>query len=140
MTQVHRSKRLQQRQDRRGIATVEFAICAPIFFLVVLASFEFAWLQVIRHTADNAAYEAARHVAVPGASATEATNRTLELMNAVGANGVAVTITPTTITPDTAEVTVQVAIPMSQNSLTIGRFTGAQTLTSTSTMKTERGD
>ena len=45
---------------RRGATAVEFAITAPIFFLFLLASFEFGWLNVIRHTADNAAYEAAR--------------------------------------------------------------------------------
>jgi len=45
---------------RRGATTVEFAITAPVFFLFLLAAFEFGWLNVIRHTADNAAYEAAR--------------------------------------------------------------------------------
>ena len=33
---------------------------APMFVLFLMASFEFGWLNVLRHTADNAAYEAAR--------------------------------------------------------------------------------
>ncbi len=43
---------------RRGAAAVEFG-SAPIFFLFVFALFEFTWTNVLRHTADNAAYEAA---------------------------------------------------------------------------------
>ena len=127
-------------KSRRGVATVEFAICAPIFFLAVFASFEFAWLQVVRHTPDNAAYEAARHVVVPGASSAEAVVRAEELMNAVGANGFTVDINPSVITKDTTEVTVSIDIPMSQNSLTIGRFSSSNTMTRTATMRTERGD
>ena len=46
--------------------SVEFAITAPIFFLFLLAAFEFGWMNVMRHTADNAAYEAARAAMVPG--------------------------------------------------------------------------
>lgn len=126
--------------ERRGVATVEFAICAQIFFLVVLASFEFSWLQVIRHTADNAAYEAARHVVVPGATAAEAEARCQDLMNAVGARGVTIAITPSVITPATQQVTVRVDVPLIDNSLTIGRFSSQETLTSTATLKTERGD
>ena len=47
-------------RTRRGATTVEFAIVAPVFFLFLLASIEFSRLNIIRHTADNAAYEAAR--------------------------------------------------------------------------------
>ena len=61
-----------RRSKRAGAVTAEFAITAPIFFLFLLAAFEFGWLNVIRHTADNAAYEAARTVIVPGATVADA--------------------------------------------------------------------
>ncbi|MCG8448622.1 MAG: pilus assembly protein [Pirellulales bacterium] len=55
-----------RRQHRAGATATEFAIVAPIFFLFIFVSFEFSRLNVIRHTADSAAYEAARQAMVPG--------------------------------------------------------------------------
>src|SRR4051795_10105586 len=91
-------------QGRVGAVAVEFAITAPIFFLFLLAAFEFGWLNVIRHTADNAAYEAARSVIVPGASANEAIAKAQGLLNIVGARGAKISITPATVTTSTTEV------------------------------------
>jgi Flp pilus assembly protein TadG len=125
---------------RRGAVAVEFAITAPIFFLFLLAAFEFGWLNVIRHTADNAAYEAARSVMVPGASAAEATAKATSVLNVVGARGAKINITPSNITNSTTEVTVAIDIPMSSNGLITPRFTGKTTLHSESTLKTERAN
>src|SRR5712671_2452554 len=110
-------------QGRRGAVAVEFAITAPIFFLFLLASFEFGWLNVIRHTADNAAYEAARTVVVPGATAAEATAKANSILNVVGARKAKIQITPANITASTTEVTVAIDIPMSSNGLITPRFT-----------------
>src|SRR5690349_25138936 len=101
--------------SRRGAAAVEFAITAPVFFLFLLAAFEFGWLNVLRHTADNAAYEAARAAMVPGATAADATAKATGLLNIVGARGAKVVITPAAITPSTAEVTVAIDVPMTRN-------------------------
>ena len=80
--------------NRRGATAVEFAITAPMFFLFLLAAFEFGWLNVMRHTADNAAYEAARTAMVPGATAADATTKAKTLLNIVGTRGATVTVTP----------------------------------------------
>jgi Flp pilus assembly protein TadG len=123
---------------RDGAVAVEFAITAPIFFLFLLAAFEFGWLNVVRHTADNAAYEAARSVIVPGATAAEATAKAISILNVVGARDAKVKITPGNISNSTTEVTVAVDIPMKSNGLITPRFTGSTTLHSESTLKTER--
>src|SRR5262245_32680471 len=114
----------RRRDPRTGAVAVEFAITAPIFLLFLLAAFEFGWLNVMRHTADNAAYEAARTAIVPGATAAEALAKANSILNVVGARGVTVNITPTTITNSTASVTVAVDLPMSNNGLITPRFTG----------------
>jgi Flp pilus assembly protein TadG len=119
---------------------VEFAFTAPIFFLFLMAAFEFGWLNVLRHTADNAAYEAARTAMVPGATATEAHNQANAILNIVGARAANVTVTPSTITSDTEEVTVQVDIPLNNNGLIVPRFTKNKTLSSSSTLRTERAE
>jgi Flp pilus assembly protein TadG len=126
--------------DRRGAAAVEFAITAPIFFAFLLAAFEFGWLNVIRHTADNAAYEAARTTMVPGATAAEARRKANNLLRIVGTRGARVTVTPAALTPDTKEVTVAIDIPMNRNGLIIPRFTKNKTLHTESTLRTERAD
>ncbi len=87
-------QRTRCRTGRRGATAVEFAITAPVFFLFLLAAFEFGWLNVMRHTADNAAYEAARAAMVPGATAAEATAKANTILQIVGARGAKVSITP----------------------------------------------
>jgi Flp pilus assembly protein TadG len=127
-------------KQRRGAAAVEFALTAPIFFAFLLAAFEFGWLNVLRHTADNAAYEAARTAMVPGATAAEARRKANNLLRIVGARGARVTLTPTTLTPDTEQVTVEVDIPMNRNGLIVPRFTSNTTIHSESTLRTERAE
>jgi Flp pilus assembly protein TadG len=119
---------------------VEFAITAPVFFLFLLAAFEFGWLNVIRHTADNAAYEAARTVVVPGATAAEATAKAQSLLDIVGTRGATVTVMPGVITNETEQVTVAIDVPMASNGLIVPRFTSQTVLHSEATLKTERAE
>jgi Flp pilus assembly protein TadG len=117
---------------------VEFAIVAPVFFIFIITAFEFGRLNVIRHTADNAAYEAARHAMVPGATSGEAVAKATSILNVVGTRGARVTIDPTTLTPEVDTVVVTVEVPLAQNGWIAPRFTSTTTLRSVSTMRTER--
>lgn len=119
---------------------VEFALMAPVFFLFLFASFEFGRLNVIRHTADHAAYEAARTAMVPGATANDAKSMATNLLKAVGARAATITVTPSVLGVDSDEVTVQIQIPMNKNGLIVPHFTSATTITATSTLRTERLD
>ena len=123
---------------RRGATTVEFALVAPVFFLVLMSMFEFSRLNVLRHTADNAAYEAARAAIVPGATTDDARAEAQRLLTVVGARGATIDFNPRTITRDTEEVTVTVSLPLDRNGWVVPRFTRGKTLTSRSTMRTER--
>jgi Flp pilus assembly protein TadG len=125
---------------RRGAAVVEFAITVPIFFLFLLAAFEFGWMNVLRHTADNAAYEAARAAMVPGGTAADATAKANSILKIVRARNAKVTVTPAVITTTTKEVTVDVDVPLSSNALVLPRFTSKTVLHSESTLRTERAD
>jgi Flp pilus assembly protein TadG len=125
---------------RAGVTVVEFAIVAPIFFLFLLASFEFGWMNVLRHTADNAAYEAARTAMVPGASAGDAVAKANAILSVVKARDATVTVTPTVITQATDHVTVAIDVPMNSNALVVPRFTGTKTIHCTATLRTERVD
>jgi Flp pilus assembly protein TadG len=130
----------RQHTRRRGAAAVEFAITAPVFFVFLLAAFEFGWLNVLRHTADNAAYEGARAAMVPGATAAEAKNKANSILKIVGAKKATVSITPSVLSPSTKEVTVAVDMPMKSNGLIVARFTKKTILHSESTLRTERAE
>jgi len=125
-------------RSRRGATAAEFALTAPVFILFLLASFEFGWLNVLRHTSDNAAYEAARYAMVPGGTAAEAKAKANSILNIIGARGAVVTVNPATITTTTKEVTVSIDIPLKKNALVVPKFTGKKTLHSEATMRTER--
>lgn len=132
------AKRNFRRSERHGAVVVEFAICAPLFFLVVLTLMEFSWLNVVRHTADNAAYEAARVAMVPGATAAEAVAEAERLLGVVGARGAVVTVDPPNLGPESTQVTVEVNLPLDRNGLVVPRFVGGRQIESSSTLRTER--
>jgi Flp pilus assembly protein TadG len=124
--------------SRRGATIAEFALTVPIFFLFLMAAFEFGWLNVIRHTADNAAYEAARPARVPGGTAAEARTKANKILSAVGARNAVVTVSPSVLNSSTKEVTVTIDVPVNDNALVFSKFTRNGSLHSTATMRTER--
>ena len=124
--------------DRHGATLVEFALVAPIFFLLLFAGIEFAALSTIRSTAHNAAYEAARKVVVPGAQASEAADEARRILAIVGVRTADVSVEPSVISGDTEEVTVAIGIPYAENALFTPMFTGQLIIRSSITMQTER--
>lgn len=79
-------------------------------------------MNMIRHSVDNAAYEAARRVIVPGATAEEARTTAEGVMRVVWANGVAVDVDPPFLQNSTPEVVVTVSVPADGNGLVAPRF------------------
>jgi Flp pilus assembly protein TadG len=140
MTFQRLTNKRRKQHAKRGAVAVEFALTVPVFFLFLLAAFEFGWLNVMRHTADNAAYEAARAAMVPGATAADATAKANSILKIVGARNAKITITPATLTTATKTVTVAVDLPMNSNGLIVPRFTSKTTLHSQSTLGTERAE
>jgi len=138
MPALSKKRRPLRPRHRTGAVTVEFALTASVFFLFLMAAFEFGWLSVLRHTTDNAAYEAARHAMVPGATVAEARDKANGLLSIVGARNATITVTPSVLTTETEEVTVQIDVPMNSNGLILSRFTSGMTITGTSTLRTER--
>jgi Flp pilus assembly protein TadG len=131
-TLATRNPKLETR--RTGAAAVEFAIVAPIFFMLVLATLEFGRLNIIRHTADQAAYEAARFAMVPGATAAEARSKAESMLKIVGARDSKITV----VGPTDDKVTVTVDVPLNKNGWVAPKFTKNKTIRATSTLKTER--
>ncbi len=116
---------------------VEFAIVAPIVFLLFFASLEFCRVSMIRHTADNAIYEGARRAMIPGGTAAEAHDTTAAVLSTLGVNSVNITVTPATIDKTTREVTVRVRIPLDGNSFVPNQFFAGKSIERELTMLRE---
>ena len=133
------NRRLSRSTDsRRGATAVEFALVAPIFFMVLIASIEISRLNVIRNTADHAAYEAARTGLVPGGTADEAVAAANQLLSVIGTRGAQIVITPAVLTDETREIQVDIAIPFNRNALLVPRFIHNGVVSASSTLRTER--
>jgi Flp pilus assembly protein TadG len=131
------------RRNRQGAAAVEFAIVAPIFFVMIFGMIEFGRAIMVQQVLTNASREGARVAVLDSQSPTAtqvASTVTTYLQNA-GISGATVTINPTepTTAGYGAPVTVTVQIPFSKVSwLPTPVFLGTTTnLTSSTVMRRE---
>jgi Flp pilus assembly protein TadG len=117
-----RRKSLQERQKGRsryqrfGATTVEFALVIPIIFTTFFAAFEFCKLAMVRHTLDNAVYEASRQSILPGADANSISAKAKQVLVSMGIVDAVVTVSPSVIDESTKNVTVKVSIPLNKAS------------------------
>lgn len=126
-------QRNHRRRDRHGALTVEFAIVAPLIFLIFLGSLELSALNFARQTAGNASYEAARKLIIPGGTAAQAQAEGLRQMSIVGlGTGVTVTVTQTS-----TSATATVSVPAQNVSWGLVRFSSGYTLRQTCSLTKE---
>ena len=119
--------------DRRGVLTVEFAIVAPLIFLLFLGGLELTALNFARQTAGNASYEAARKLIIPGGTVAQAQAEGLRQMNIVGlGSGATCTVVDA---PTTATATV--SVPATNVSWGLMRFCAGYNITQTCTLTKE---
>ncbi len=119
----------QKKTNRRGTAAVEFAMVAPIFFLLIFGSIEFASVHITQCAMENAAFEGARKGIVPGATAAGCKSVAEELMRGARINEFTVNVTPATITPTTDSIKVRISVPMTANNkFGLSSFLNGQTL------------
>lgn len=134
----HRARPIRRQRDgqRLGATAVEFAMCANLFFFLCFSCIEIARMNMIRNLAQDAAYMAARHVVVPGATAEEAEAKARQVLGMIINNGY--TIDVPTIDRDTLWVDVTVSVNLNEVALLTPRLFGNKTLTTTARMNTER--
>lgn len=123
---------------RLGAAAVEFAIVANILFIMVLTCMEFARMNMVRNLAQDAAYYAARHAMVPGATATEAQDVADDIMGTMLAGGYTVSVS--NIDSESSEIAVTVDVDLHTVALFAPFFLPDATIGTTATMRTERYD
>lgn len=107
---------LRSRRSRRGAYSVEFAICATVLFMTIMASIELARYVFVRQAVDQVAYEACRTGVIAGATSSNVNDKAIQLLAAHGIVVTSVNVTPSTITNSTPEVAVEITCNYASNS------------------------
>lgn len=123
---------------RLGASAVEFAIVANILIIMILTCMEFARMNMVRNLAQDAAYFAARHAIVPGATAAEAENEAHNVMQTMLSNGYSVQVSE--LGEDSDEITVTVAVDLTEVALFAPYFLPDTEIETVARMRTERYD
>lgn len=117
---------------------VEFAVAFPVFLLIIFGCVEMTRLNMLKNSAEHAAYAGARIAAVPGSSADDAIAKAAGELALVSAKDVTVDVSPAVLLDTTSEITVTVSMPLNSNSWVAPRFLKDKVLTRSCTLTRER--
>src|SRR5207253_1156089 len=107
-------------RDERGASLVEFALVAPVLFLVIMGAIALVWLTAVRSTITGAARDGARFASIPDCStapcayppATDVQQYVADRASGYGVDPKEVTVSATpTYRNETVKVTVTHEIP-----------------------------
>ena len=119
---------------------MEFAVVAPLFFLLVFGMVEFGRMVMVQQVITNGSREGARIAVLDGTQTSEVVNAVETYLDSASVSGANVTVTPDP--PSSAgygePVTVVVSLPFDQVSwLPSPMFLGGKTLSATTVMRRE---
>jgi Flp pilus assembly protein TadG len=132
-------RRSTQRRRRLGAAATEFAIVAPVFFLMIIGFLEFGRALMVQQVLINASRVGARQASTTGATSAEVESAVQEYTQGVAVPGVEVTVSPnpSAAAPGTT-ITVTTSVDFSDVSwMSSPWFLGDKTLTANSKMRKE---
>jgi Flp pilus assembly protein TadG len=131
--------RCLRRTARRGASATEFAVVAPVFFLMIVGFIEFGRALMVQQVLVNASRVGARQAITTSATTGGVQAAVQEYTAAVAVPGVTVSVTPnpTTAVPGTT-ITVTATVPFNSVSwMASPWFLSGKSLTATSKMRKE---
>ena len=134
------SRRTRRRAaPRHGVAAVEFAIVAPIFFMLVIGIIEIGRAMMVQQVLINASRVGARRAVMLSSSQQAVTDAVNEYATGVGISGLDIAISPDPGTANAGQpITVGVEIDYQDVSwLPAPWFMGGKQLTASSVMRKE---
>jgi Flp pilus assembly protein TadG len=136
---LHRSRSPKRAARRRGVAAVEFAIVAPVFFLLVIGIIEIGRAMMVQQVLINASRVGARRAVTLSSSEQAVTDAVTEYAEGVGIAGVDIAVSPNPATAAAGEaITVIVDIDYADVSwLPAPWFMGGKQLGASSVMRKE---
>jgi Flp pilus assembly protein TadG len=118
---------------RDGATTVEFAVAVPLLFLFFFTALEFGRMNMVRHTMQNAAYEAARCGIAMQADDDEIEDTARAILNAASVRRADVRVEH-----DKEEITVTISAPFRDQSWFAPLYFKSTTLASSMTLMRDR--
>jgi Flp pilus assembly protein TadG len=130
------------RRNRRAAAAVEFAIVAPVFFLLIFGMIEYGRMVMVQQVITNASREGARLAVLDGANYEEIKSQVNDYLNSASIDAVNALVTVEPDPPTNAgfgePITVSVSIAFTKVSwLPSPMYLGGKTLTATTVMRRE---
>ena len=121
----------RQTSNRRGVATVELALCLPVLALLVFGSIEAASFIFLKQSLQVAAYETAREAISIGAIEADASGRATAILGSRSIRDANVRFAsgPLATTVRGQQVVVEVSAPTRTNSPLAGQWVANRTLT-----------
>lgn len=129
--------RQRTKRKRLGAATVEFAICAPVFFFLVFTGMELARTNMIVHSVESAALQGARRGIIPGATSAQCRIAAEAVLKIAGLREYSINVTPVTITEATTSVSVSIDVPLDKNGYLASKIFHGQTISRHKTLNRE---
>ena len=119
------------RRFRRGVATLEFALCLPMLALLVFGSIEAASFIFLKQSLQVAAYEGIREAIRAGSQDTTSVNRSMAILNSRLINNANVRFASGSAATATRgeQVVIEVSAPTRTNSPLAGQWIANRTLT-----------
>jgi Flp pilus assembly protein TadG len=134
-------KTLKQKRltsSRRGATAVEFAMTAPLVFLLLFGALELSHANMVFNTTEAAAYEGAREGIVPGASAADCVAAAQRILDISRIRGATISVTPADLATDTNTITVSIAVPYASNTIVAPVFTETLRISGTCELNREK--
>ena len=126
-------------RDRRGAVAIEFALLAPVLFMLVLGMIEFGRVLMVAQLLTDAAREGGRLAVVAGSNTDKVTSTVDSFLTNAGVNGAHTSVSPDPSAANQGDsITVTVTVPASVVSwLPTPIFTAGQTLSGSVIMRKE---
>lgn len=126
-------------RKRRGVATVELALCLPIIVLLVVGAIEACSMIFLKQSLAIAAYEGARTALIPNATAIQVQAACQQILKDRKVVGATVTVKPLDIAAliPGEMIDVTVSAPCSINTVVPNEFYRGKTLTTSASMMVE---
>jgi Flp pilus assembly protein TadG len=131
--------RKRRRASRLGAAATEFAVVAPVFFLMVVGFLEFGRALMVQQVLINASRVGARQAITTGATTAEVETAVAAYTAGLTVAGVDVSVSPSpSSAPAGTAITVTTSVDFAEVSwMTSPWFLGGKTLTASSQMRKE---
>jgi Flp pilus assembly protein TadG len=129
----------RRRWNRRGASATEFAVVAPVFFLMIVGFIEFGRALMVQQVLVNASRVGAREAITTSATTTGVTTAVQQYTSSVAVPSVSVSVSPNPATAAPGStITVTTSVPFSSVSwMASPWFLGGKTLSATSKMRKE---